>query len=220
VKVQKIYDILLKTYGPQGWWPVTDTGKTIPKYKPRRFLTEKQKLEIIVGTILTQNTTWKNAEKAIADLQKKDLINIEKLRRINTKLLGKIIKTSGYYNQKAERIKLIAEFLKNNPISSLQKMKLPALREKLLNQKGVGKETADSIILYAFNKPIFVVDAYTYRLLSSLGNNTQNLTYDEIQEMFYKNLKKNPKLYAEFHALIVQHSKKLKENKSANSIFH
>ncbi|MEM3373622.1 MAG: endonuclease [Candidatus Woesearchaeota archaeon] len=205
--IYEIYKKFLFHYGNQYWWPTTSENEIIPKYQGGP-ITEKQILEVIFGSILTQNTSWKNVEKAIIELNKRDLINIDKIIKIEIKELAQIIKSSGYYNQKAIKLKEIALFLKKNPINELKKFKINELRNLLLSIKGVGKETADSIILYAFNKPIFVIDAYTKRVFSRIGIIDEKLNYDEIQEIFQKNLPKNEKIYNEYHALIVEHAKK------------
>ena len=177
-----IYNILLKTYSNQKWWPVTTSNK--------RF-------EIILGAVLTQNTSWKNVEKAVSNLRKKGLISPEKILGISKARLAQLIKPSGYYNQKAERLKLVSKFFIENKNPS---------REQLLNVKGIGNETADSILLYAYNKPFFVVDLYTKRIFSRLGL-IKTDDYSEIQDLFHKNLKKDVRLFNEYHALIVRHAK-------------
>ncbi|MEM2131465.1 MAG: endonuclease [Candidatus Woesearchaeota archaeon] len=207
----EIYNLLLKNYKSQKWWPTTSENEIKPKYQYGP-INEKQKLEVIFGSILTQNTSWKNVEKAIIELNKKDLINIDKIIQIDKKELALIIKSSGYYNQKAIKLKEMASFLKKNPISKLEKIEINELRKLLLSIKGVGKETADSIILYAFNKPIFVVDAYTKRIFSRIGLINKKIidkksSYDEIQDFFHKNLPKKEKIFNEYHALIVEHAK-------------
>jgi endonuclease-3 related protein len=191
--MKTIYKKLLASYGKQGWWPVTNTSK------------EKKQLEIIIGAILTQNTSWKNVEKAIIKLNKNKLIDIDKILKINNKKLAEIIKSSGYYNQKAERLRIICKFLKENPIKQLERLSSKELREKLLNIKGIGKETADSIILYAFNKKSFVVDAYTKRIFNRTGK-IKTKDYDEIKNIFEKQIKKINE-QKEYHALIVEHAK-------------
>lgn len=215
--MRKLFNVLFRKYGQQDWWPVTDEGMDKPEYKQRKSLSEKQKLEIIIGSILTQNTSWTNAEKAIINLNKYTLIDINNLIHVKEDFLANIIKSAGYYNQKAERIKIMAEFLKNNPIQELEKLPIQVLRNKLLNIKGIGKETADSMILYAFNKPIFVVDAYTKRLFLRLKLIKESWDYDQIQDLFHKHLEKDVKLFQEYHALIVEHEKnrrRLIKNKS------
>ena len=196
--------ITLNNYGPQNWWPVTSKDK--PEYSggPK---TEKQQLEVIFGAILTQNTSWKNVEKTIIQLYKRDLIDVKTILRISNKELGQIIKSSGYFNQKAKKLKNMAQFLKKNPICELEKLEISKLRKLLLGINGVGPETADSIILYAFNKPIFVVDAYTKRIFSRIGL-IKDAKYNEIQELFHKSLEKDAKLFNEYHAVIVEHAKR------------
>ena len=186
----KIYDSLLKHFGKQYWWPT---------------LSRNKKLEICVGAILTQNTAWKNVEKALRNLINENLLNLEALNKINQKKLESLIKSAGYYRQKAKKIKALIKFLITK--------KKPS-RKNLLAIYGVGKETADSILLYAFNKPIFVVDAYTRRIFSRLGMLNENLSYDEIQEIFEANLPRDTELFKEYHALIVELGKNYCKKKS------
>ncbi len=200
--IKKIYSKLLGSFGYQGWWPVTPSCiKSKPVYGVRTR-TEKQIFEIIIGAILTQNTNWKNVEKAIFNLNKERLIDIKKIKEINIKKLTSLIKPSRYYNQKAKRLKIMADFLSKNPIKKLKKENIGKLREKLLKIKGIGPETADSILLYAFNKPIFVVDAYTKRIFNRLGYKQKD--YSDLQELFMNNLEKDHKLFNEYHALLVE----------------
>ena len=179
--MKEIYNILYKKYGKQNWWPTKSDNK---------------KFEVIIGTILTQNTSWNNVEKAINNLIKNNVLDTEKIIKINKNKLALLIKSSGYYNQKAERLKIIAKFFFNNKDPN---------RKELLNLKGVGKETADSILLYAYNKPYFVVDAYTKRIMNRIGFKEES--YDELQELFHKSLEKDYKLFNEYHALIVKLAK-------------
>lgn len=183
-KFKRIYDILYTEYGKQGWWPV--------KTKNKQF-------EVIIGAVLTQNTNWKNVEKALINLEKEKLISIDGIRKVRKDRLAKLIKPSGYYNQKAERLKIIAEFFSKN--------KNPT-RAELLAVKGIGPETADSILLYAFGKPVFVIDAYTKRIFSRIGMCDGNCEYNELQEKFHSALPKNVKMFNEYHALIVELAKR------------
>ncbi len=188
-RIKGLYHALYKSFGPQGWWPA-DT-----------------ELECILGAILTQNTAWKNVERALGNLKKEGLISIEKLALIPTNVLAQLIRPSGYFNQKAIRIKNFIRFLMENYDGDLQKMlkeDTEALREKLLVIKGIGPETADSILLYAAKKPIFVVDAYTHRILSRHGLIPEDSTYGEIQEVFMDSLPKDTQLFNEYHALFVR----------------
>jgi len=205
MKIKSIYKKLYSHFGPQYWWPVTLEKQTIPKYHKNININEKQKLEICFGAILTQNTNWKNVEKAIIQLNKNKLININKIIKINNEKLAKIIKSSGYHNQKAKKLKNFCSFLLNNyngNIENFFKNDIVNLRLKLLSINGIGPETADSIILYAAKKPIFVIDAYTERIMNRIGFKEE--TYDELQKLFMNNLELNEKLFNEYHALLVE----------------
>ncbi|MBW2996203.1 endonuclease [Candidatus Woesearchaeota archaeon] len=182
-KIQSIYKALHKKFGPQNWWPTSTNNK---------------QFEVIIGAILTQNTAWYNVEKALSNLEKEHLISIERIKSTRKDKIARLIKPSGYYNQKAERLKIVANFFSKN--------KNPT-REQLLAVKGIGPETADSILLYAFNKPIFVIDAYTKRIFSRIGMCKDRCEYHELQNIFHKSLKKSPKLYNEYHALLVELAK-------------
>lgn len=175
----QIYERLLAHFGKQDWWPCK-TGK--------RF-------EIITGAILTQNTNWKNVEKALDNLSKEKLLSRNAIKKAPTSKLASAIRPSGYYKQKAKKLKAFASF--SGDIT----------RENLLSIWGIGPETADSILLYAYNKPYFVVDAYTKRVFSRLRMLKGNEDYEEIRHYFESRLPKNVKIYKEFHALIVELAK-------------
>jgi endonuclease-3 related protein len=194
-QIKKIYSILYKTFGPQGWWPFTLENEFHPKHHGKSPKNDKQRFEIIIGAILTQNTSWKNVEKAIFNLNKAKLIDINKIKKVSLKKLASLIKPSGYYNQKAEKLKIAADFFSKNRLIT---------RQELLKVKGIGPETADSILLYAFQKPYFVIDAYTKRIFSRVGLCDGKCSYDELQELFHKNLLKKTKIFSEYHALIVE----------------
>ena len=206
-KLKTIYEVMLKEYGKQGWWPTTPVGKLIPIYSggPK---TEKQQLEIIFGSLLTQNTAWKNVKKALICLNKNKLMNLDSLLKYPHPKLAECIRSSGYHNQKAERLKIISKFLKVMPINELNKLDVKTLREILLKIKGIGPETADSIILYAFNKPTFVVDAYTKRIISRVGLCEEDVKYEDLQNIFMDSLTCDEKLFNEYHALLVEHAKR------------
>lgn len=215
-KIESIYKDLFEKYSRQGWWPVTELGNTEPTYNSRKHLAEKQKLEICIGAILTQNTSWKNVEKAIVNLNKNKLFSPEKLNEIKTEKLAELIKSSGYYNQKAVKIKNFIKHLNANfggDLNLLFNLKIKDLRKELLKINGIGKETADSIILYAAKKPVFVVDAYTKRIFERLLN-LKFREYDDWQNFFEKNLKKEggiqkQEFFAEYHALLVEFGKNI-----------
>ena len=190
-----IYSILYKFYGPQGWWP----GDT--------------RLEVIVGAILTQNTSWKSVEKAISNLKKAKILSRPSLiDGLSRKKLAGLIKPSGYYNVKAKRLKNFIRFLSSSYGSSLNRVarqNTDRLREEFLNVNGIGPETCDSILLYAFNRPVFVVDAYTRRVFSRHGLFSGTTGYDEIQKIFMDNLPRDKGLFNEYHALIVRLAKEI-----------
>lgn len=184
----KIYDTLFNAYGPRHWWPA------------------KTPFEMMVGAILTQNTTWTNVEKAIDNFG--EHLSPEFIAAISLEELGQIIRPSGYYNQKALRLKALTAWFKqySYDIEKAQLIEGEILRSELLYVKGIGPETADSILLYALNKPFFVVDTYTKRLLHRLGYAIPK-TYDQLRLKIETSLPCDIYLYNEFHALIVEHSK-------------
>ncbi|MBU1976162.1 MAG: endonuclease [Nanoarchaeota archaeon] len=213
---QKIFNKFYDSYGPQGWWPISGKNRTgkaedrplhVPKHHNGPPKTENDILEIMLGAILTQNTNWKNVEKAIENLSKNNLINQEKLQQIPQNALAEFIRSAGYYNQKAKSIKNQIHFLEDNPIEDLKSKKLEDLRKILLDIKGIGPETADSILLYAFQKPSFVVDAYTKRIFSRIGIIIADDSYDQVKQAFETGLKQDVTLFKEYHALIVEHGK-------------
>ncbi len=212
--IKTIYTQLHSRFGNQNWWPVTLDNETIPKYHKNIKLNQKQKLEICFGSILTQNTNWKNVEKTIVQLNKNQLIDINKIIKIDNKTLAEKIKSSGYYNQKAIKLKNFCLFLKNNYNKNIEKLfsnSITTLRNKLLSINGIGPETADSIILYAAKKPIFVVDAYTKRIMNRIG--FKENTYDELQNLFMNNLNSDEKSFNEYHALLVELGKNICKKK-------
>lgn len=187
-RLLNIFDILLKTFGNRHWWP----GET--------------PLEIIVGAVLTQNTSWKNVEKAIANLKDAGLMDIDGLYGVPDDVVAENIYSSGYYNLKAKRLKNLINVIHEEYESSIEQLKLNELfvvRKRLLAIKGVGEETADSILLYALEKPVFVIDAYTKRFLANHGLYEGFCTYGEAQEFFTSNLPSDVYLFNEYHALIV-----------------
>lgn len=197
----ELYNNLLKKYGKQCWWPLFDYKSKKFKYFSGNPKNEKQKLEICLGAILTQGTNWKNVEKALLNLIKNNLLNKDKLNEIKVNKLALLIKSSGYYKQKAKKIKEFVKFLNSGKEIS---------RRNLLNVWGIGEETADSILLYAFNKPYFVVDNYTKRILSKLNYCEENIKYEELQKLIMDKIPKDVDLYKEFHALLVEHGKNIK----------
>jgi endonuclease III related protein len=186
--LMEIYDKLYAVYGPRHWWP----GET--------------PFEVIVGAILTQNTSWSNVEKAIGRLMEKNLLTPGAIRQLPRAKLSSLIRSSGYFRIKAERLKTFIDFFfaeYGGDIERMASQDLEELRPKLLAVKGIGPETADSILLYALKKPIFVVDAYTKRVLSRHGIVSETASYEEVQEVFMRNLPHDEPFFNEYHALFV-----------------
>ena len=187
-----IYNLLLKKNGPQHWWPGDSP------------------FEVMVGAILTQNTSWSNVEKAINNLKENNLLSIESISDIKEEKLAELIKPAGYFNQKTFKLKRLVKFLNdefNGDIESMKKLSLSHLRESLLSINGIGPETADSILLYALQKPIFVIDTYTARLTNRLEIFFEPPDYHTLQEYFMDHILEDIKLYNDFHAQIVVHGK-------------
>ncbi|MBI4064730.1 MAG: hypothetical protein HY401_10595 [Elusimicrobia bacterium] len=188
------------------------TGKK-PQYHPgeKIELTPRQAFEIAVGAILTQNTAWTNVEKALNELNRRNLIDPCKILSTRYSALSTFIRSSGYFTQKAKKLKVLARFVEQEAdgnMLNLKKNSTESLRSKFLALWGVGPETADSILLYALTKPVFVVDAYTRRIGGRLGWPFKKKTYDEIRLFFERLLPGEPHLYQEFHALLVELAKR------------
>ena len=186
--LMNIYRKLYQAYGPRDWWPAETS------------------FEVMVGAILTQNTSWRNVEKAIQKLKGKGVLNPEGIHDLKKTQLASLIKSSGYYRIKTDRVKAFVNFLFEEFDGDLKRMgreRLGELREKLLGVKGIGPETADSILLYGLKKSIFVVDAYTKRVLSRHKMILENTVYEEVQKLFMEHLPLDEKLFNEYHALLV-----------------
>ena len=199
----KLYHLLQNEFGSLNWWPMDKMYHEKNGSDPR--------FEIIIGAILTQNTAWSNVEKALENLKSKKMLDVKNISEINNKDLRELVRPSGFFNQKASRLKEITNYLKNNYDGNLDNFfdkDLINIRDELLSLNGIGPETADSILLYAGNFPIFVVDAYTKRICERLPMDT-NISYNEIQNYFENALsqkysrKELPKIYNELHAMIV-----------------
>ncbi len=183
--IRTLFRELFKFYGPQGWWPA------------------RTPFEMMVGAILTQNTAWRNVERAVENIRK--CLTPEGI--LECQDLEERIRPAGFYRQKAERLRRLSSFLLEHPFEVLSKLSTDKLREMLLSIKGIGKETADSILLYAFGRAVFVVDKYTYRLFTRVGIWTGPFDYEAIRELVEEEIRKVEEL-KEFHALIVEHSKR------------
>ncbi|RLC35101.1 endonuclease III domain-containing protein [Candidatus Shapirobacteria bacterium] len=198
-----IYNSLYRRFGPQHWWPGDSP------------------LEISIGAILTQNTAWRNVERAIENLKREGLLSVKGLEKVSMEKLRAAIRPAGYFNEKAKKIKAFIDFLFANYQGSLRKMfkeEREILRKKLLQIRGIGKETADSILLYAGNLPVFVVDAYTRRILSRHNLVSEKADYEEIQRLFMDNLPLEAKLFNEFHALFVRLGKEICKKKDPDCV--
>ena len=188
-QLTEIYKLLFDRFGPQHWWP----GET--------------QFEIITGAILTQNTNWANVEKAIANLKSADLLTPEKLYHHDVSNPAEIIRQAGYYNKKATRLKNFINWLFQNydgQLINLENLNTDQLRTELLAVKGIGRETADSILLYAFDREIFVIDAYTARVAVRHGLIEPQADYEQLRELFQSNLPRDSQLFNEYHALFVK----------------
>jgi endonuclease III related protein len=192
IRLMEIFEALLKHYGPLQWWPA-DTP-----------------FEVCVGAILTQNTNWINVEKALLNLKREGLLSAEALWELDRERLAELIKPSGFFNIKTGRLKDFVGWMleRHGSLDAMFEGEWPALREELLAVRGIGRETCDSILLYAGGKPSFVVDAYTKRLFSRLGLIRESDSYEEVRSMFMELLPQDSSLYNEYHALIVQHCKR------------
>lgn len=187
-QLMAMYRALFKAYGPQHWWP----GDT--------------PFEVMVGAVLTQNTAWVNVEKAIKNLKRERLLSLARLREVAPRRLARLIRPSGYFNIKAERLTHLMAFLAGRYKGILSRMLRDdpgELRKGLLLVKGIGPETADAIMLFAAGMPVFVVDTYTKRIFSRHGFISEEARYDDVQQLFMGNLPGDADLFNEYHALLV-----------------
>jgi endonuclease-3 related protein len=190
--IRRIFDLLHTHYGPLHWWPA------------------ETPFEVCVGAILTQNTNWTNVEKAIANLKREQLLDPLALRDVPIARLAGLIRPAGFFNVKSNRLKEFVSWLFDSYEGSMAGMfsgDWRELRKELLTVRGIGRETGDSILLYAGHKPSFVVDTYTKRLFTHLGLITAQADYEEVRTLFMRNLPADAELFNEYHALIVQHGK-------------
>ncbi len=206
--IQTVFNTLITAYGPQGWWPILG-GDGASIYKARKTLTAAQTFEICIGAILTQSVAWSNVEKALQNLKLNDYLHIEAIHTQTHETIAECIRPSGYFNQKAKKLKNFSNWLAANNfnLKIIKSLSIKKLRNELLSIHGVGPETADSMLLYAFHKKIFVIDAYTKRIFSRIGIITGNESYAEIQDLFHQEFDKSIIDYSEYHALIVAHAK-------------
>ncbi len=187
--LQQLYERMFAHLGPQHWWPAETA------------------FEVMVGAILTQNTNWKNVERAIDNLKRAGQLSLTALADLPTALLAEYIRPAGYYNVKAGRLKNLLVFICEHfgdDLNAFLDQPLAEFRQQLLSIKGIGRETADSILLYAANQPIFVVDAYTHRILLRHQLIDEDCDYEAIQDLFMDHLPCETALYNEYHALLVK----------------
>ena len=191
-KLREVYTRLFDAFGPQHWWP----GET--------------PFEVAIGAVLTQNTNWGNVERAIRNLKEAGVLGGPAMERMSGERLAELIRPSGYFNVKAKRVKALVRFIQNDYHGDLDRMKSAGtaeLREKLLAVNGIGPETADSILLYALEKPVFVIDAYTKRIFARHGIASADWDYARLQGLFQACLPPEANLYNEYHALLVRAGK-------------
>ncbi|MES9970757.1 MAG: endonuclease III domain-containing protein [Candidatus Thiodiazotropha sp.] len=183
----RVYERLFERYGAQHWWPA------------------ETQFEVMIGAVLTQNTDWSNVEKAIDNLKAIDALSLESLLALPGDELSTLIRPAGYFNVKRKRLRSLCRFLAQNP--ALEQLDTQALREGLLSVHGIGPETADDILLYAYERPVFVIDAYTRRLFGRLGSIGDGCGYETLRGGFESALASDVPLFKEYHALIVIHAK-------------
>jgi endonuclease-3 related protein len=187
---RRLYQRLLAHYGEQAWWPADSP------------------FEVMVGAILTQNTAWSNVEKALAQLRDAAVLDPEALADLPPERLAPLIRSSGYYNQKAQRLSGFARWYREQGgLDALKQRSGSELRRQLLGLHGIGPETADDMLLYAFDQPFFVIDSYTRRILQRLGLIEGREGYDRLQQGFHQAIPPEVPVYQQYHALIVEHAK-------------
>ncbi|MBW1991508.1 MAG: endonuclease III domain-containing protein [Deltaproteobacteria bacterium] len=187
--LQELYDKLWQAFGPQGWWPGDSP------------------LEVALGAILTQNTNWRNVARVLKELKEEGALSARILREMPTAELARRLRPVGYYQVKAERVKNFLTFFAQryqDSMAAMARQDLEVLRPELLSVKGIGPETADSILLYALHQPSFVVDAYTFRILNRHQLVPEAMSYEELRQLFMEHLPAEVPLYQEFHALLVR----------------
>lgn len=192
MNLEQVYQLLFDYYGPQQWWPA------------------ESPFEVMVGAVLTQNTAWSNVERAIENLKKNDCLSVERILSVPVNVLAGWLRPSGYFNIKAKRLRNLCRWYINaGKYDAVRLMGTSQLRKELLSINGIGPETADDILLYAFDRPVFVIDAYTRRLFDRLGMIDKDDGYERLRDIFENSLSKKAALFNEYHALIVVHAKRV-----------
>ncbi len=186
----KVYERLIQRYGEQHWWPADSP------------------FEVMVGAILTQNTNWTNVERALENLKARSSLDARQILEHEHEVLAGFLKPSGYFNVKAIRLTTFCRwYIEQGGFEKIDREQTQQIRESLLAIKGIGPETADDILLYAFKRPVFVIDAYTRRIFSRLGFVSDDLSYEQLQQIFEQALETDVAMFNEYHALIVRHGK-------------
>ena len=189
---RQVYQSLFKHYGPQYWWPA------------------ESPFEVMVGAVLTQNTAWSNVERAITNLKENDCLSASRILDVPERKLAGWLRPSGYFNIKAKRLRNFCQWYMNaGEYKVVSRLQTDQLRKQLLSVNGVGYETADDILLYAFERPVFVIDAYTRRLFGRLGLIETDAGYENLRATFEESLPQDTALFNEYHALIVVHAKEV-----------
>lgn len=211
--ISDIYENLMKMYGPQGWWPIFDLKDEKLIYNKGDYNVphnKEEQFEIIMGCILAQNTSWKSASRGLLNLLKLSVKSPEDLLKLDDDTLVKAVTPAGFKNQKSNYLRNVSKFIIDLENES-------PLRKDLLNVKGVGNETCDSILLFAYNEPEFIVDTYTRRFLVALNLCSEKDSYNNIKYLFTENLKENVIIFKEYHSLIVEHGKNYYQKKPYGS---
>jgi endonuclease-3 related protein len=209
ISLKRLYTLMLKKYGPQGGGPSWMRNLSDASMAKGNFSPERRNSMIALGAVLTQNVSWKNVEKALAMLKRDRVLSPEILHQMVHEELAGRIRSTGYYNQKAIKVRHLLDWMKLREygLDELRTCDISAARDILLSIKGIGAETADSILLYALNRKIFVVDSYTRRLLTRLGIIGGDEGYEVIQSLFHDKFRGGVREFQEYHALIVEHAK-------------
>jgi len=196
--LRRLFDRMFASYGPQHWWPA------------------ESPFEVAVGAVLTQNTAWSSVERAIANLKRAKALDPERIINLHRAQLAELLRPSGYFNLKADRLASLCEFiLRQGGMAALAQSPTDQLRLDLLRVRGIGPETADDIMLYAFGRPVFVVDAYTRRLMERMGFLEGGEGYEELRHALERALGPDAPLFNEYHALIVRHAKEACRQRAA-----
>ncbi len=196
MNIQKTYNLLLDLFGPQDWWPAETW------------------FEVVIGAILTQQTRWESVERAISNMKSRGITTAEDVVGTPLEELEDVVRCTGFYKQKSRRLLATAKYFAENGYGALKRRSMGRLRRELLAINGIGPETADSILLYALDKPVFVIDAYTKRICECMG--MERTDYNSLQKLFEGALPEDAELFKEYHALIVEYGKQYCNKKNCD----